>query len=217
MKLYNLGHSPFSTRLRIQIRKKQLPIEIVPPPLTLRSAEFLEAYPFGKVPMLELDNGDVLPESGAIMEYLEDCFADATPLRAEDPVARAKMRALLRFCDTSLNPSLFPLFKALMAPAGDTDTSEYVQAVHLELTKLNRWFEREPFEARGLDLADIGLVPVLWYVAVVMSAFGENNVLAGYPQVENWWARVQSDAVIRETTEELATAYQDFMSALSAR
>jgi glutathione S-transferase len=38
MTLYDLTGSPFSARVRIQIRLKNLPVEIAEPPFSLRSA-----------------------------------------------------------------------------------------------------------------------------------------------------------------------------------
>ncbi|MCB0197996.1 MAG: glutathione S-transferase N-terminal domain-containing protein, partial [Anaerolineae bacterium] len=57
MKLINLDHSPYAARIRIQIRKKNLPIEIIAPPLPLKSPEFMQKFTLGKIPLLELDDG----------------------------------------------------------------------------------------------------------------------------------------------------------------
>lgn len=43
--------------------------------------------PFGKLPVLELDDGTLLPESNAILAYL----AEGTPWLPADPVARARV------------------------------------------------------------------------------------------------------------------------------
>ena len=68
MKLYNLDHSPYATRVRMQIDKAGLEVDILPSPLALRSPEILERFPLGKIPVLELDDGNrvetvFIPES----------------------------------------------------------------------------------------------------------------------------------------------------------
>ena len=72
MKLYNLDHSPYATRVRMQIHKKGLEIAIEPPPDALGTPEFLARFPMGKIPVLELDDGSQLPDSWVIMDYLEE-------------------------------------------------------------------------------------------------------------------------------------------------
>jgi len=52
-----------------------------------RKPEFLAKNPIGRVPMLELDDGRCLAESGAILFYL----AEGTALMPKDSWARAKM------------------------------------------------------------------------------------------------------------------------------
>ena len=77
MKLYEASLSPFAARCRIQIYAKGLSVEIAPPPGGLGSDEFRRVNPIGKVPVLDLGAGVVLPESEVICEYLEDAHPDA--------------------------------------------------------------------------------------------------------------------------------------------
>ena len=84
VKLYNLDHSPYATRVRMQIYKKGLDLEILPAPAALRTPEFMARFPMGKIPVLELDDGRQVPDSWVIMEYLEDCQAGES-LRPQDP------------------------------------------------------------------------------------------------------------------------------------
>ena len=101
MKLYNLDHSPYATRVRVQIRKKELDVAIEAPPVALGSPEFIQRFPLGKIPVLELDDGSQLPDSWVIMEYLEDVMP-ALPLRPQGARACAHMQLLARYTDTYL-------------------------------------------------------------------------------------------------------------------
>jgi len=62
--------------VRVAIYAKGLTIAIEPPPGGLLSAKFHAINPVGTIPCLILDNNTPLPESAAIMEYLEDKFPE---------------------------------------------------------------------------------------------------------------------------------------------
>ena len=64
MKLYSSPFSPYAARVRAQIRLKNLPIAIEPPPGGLRTAEYRAVNPTGKVPALLLE----LPDRNAVIK-----------------------------------------------------------------------------------------------------------------------------------------------------
>ena len=98
-------------------------------------------------------------------------------------------------------------------PAEEVDSAPLLVAVHTELDKLGRWLEQDTFPARQLHIADLAMVPVLWYVDAVLGAFGTADVLKLYPRIDAWWHWVQSDPVVAETTAEMAQAYAAFAGA----
>ena len=63
-----------------------------------RTADFLAKNPAGQVPVLELDDGDFLPESAAILEYLEELYP-FPPLIGLTPSQRARTRAVTRIAN----------------------------------------------------------------------------------------------------------------------
>ena len=64
---------------------------------------FLEKVnPDGKVPVLELEDGTMLPESGAILHYL----AEGTPYLPEEKLQRAQVLRWMFFEQYSLLPNL---------------------------------------------------------------------------------------------------------------
>ena len=144
MKLYNLDHSPYATRVRVQIRKKELDVAIEAPPVALGSPEFIQRFPLGKIPVLELDDGSQLPDSWVIMEYLEDVMP-ALPLRPQGARACAHMQLLARYTDTYLGPgALFPLFARVSRPGGTEGAGEQLAALETELARLERLLEFLP-------------------------------------------------------------------------
>ncbi len=85
-------------RVTVYMAEKGIDCEIVT--IDMRGGEgltprFLAMNPTGRVPVLELDDGSFLPESGAIVEYLEELYPDP-PIIGTTPEARAHMRATER-------------------------------------------------------------------------------------------------------------------------
>ena len=75
MQLYDFPQSPNCRRVRIYFAEKGLKIPLKAVDLfssEQRQPDFLQRNPFGAVPILELDNGSVIPESLAIIEYQID-------------------------------------------------------------------------------------------------------------------------------------------------
>jgi glutathione S-transferase len=60
-----------------------------------RTPEFLARNPAGLIPVLELDDGQYLPESSAIVEYLEEKYPEK-PLMGTTAEQRGRVRALER-------------------------------------------------------------------------------------------------------------------------
>ena len=68
-----------------------------------RTEEYLKKNPQGRVPALALDDGDILTQSLAIIEYLDEIHPKP-PLLPADPVARAKVRALADLIACDIHP-----------------------------------------------------------------------------------------------------------------
>jgi glutathione S-transferase len=213
LKLYNLDHSPYATRVRMQIHKKALDVAIEPPPEATGTPEFIQRFPLGKIPVLELDDGSHLPDSWVIMEYLEDVMP-AMALRPEGARARAHMQLLARYTDTYLGPAaVFPLFARVAVPGGTEDAQEELAALDKELARLERLLQFQPdFRDRLLHLGDIVLAPSIDYVLLLGPMFGRQDPLGNYPLVSAWWQWVTADAAVARGSEEMRTAVQAFFS-----
>ncbi|MGH7964202.1 MAG: glutathione S-transferase family protein [Candidatus Binatia bacterium] len=102
MKLYlDTTRAPNPRKVRIYLAEKGLTLPLKE--LNLRAGEqrtpaFLKMNPFAGVPILELDDGTIIPESLAIMEYLEEIYPEP-PLIGADAVTRALVRAWERRCE----------------------------------------------------------------------------------------------------------------------
>jgi maleylacetoacetate isomerase len=108
VKLYSYFRSSAAYRVRIALNLKGLPYEMDFVHLTKdggrqHSAEFNAINPAKLVPALRLDSGDVLTQSLAIIDYLDETHPQP-PLLPGDPVQRAKVRAVALTIACDIHP-----------------------------------------------------------------------------------------------------------------
>ncbi|RYY96197.1 MAG: maleylacetoacetate isomerase [Comamonadaceae bacterium] len=106
MKLHNYFRSSASFRVRIALELKGLPYDYLPVHLVRgehRSEAYAAVSPSGLVPTLELDGGERLGQSMAIIEYLDETHPQP-PLLPADPLQRAKVRALAQLIACEIHP-----------------------------------------------------------------------------------------------------------------
>jgi glutathione S-transferase len=208
--LYDLDHSPFAARVRIAIAAKGLAVRCVAPPGGVRSDAYRAISPARLVPTLVLEDGAVLGESEAIVEYLEDRFPEP-PLRPADLRERARARALARVADIYLAPSLKLLFEATKRP-GLAVTAE-AGAVAEALSMLDAGLGAGPLAAgEGLSTADCALAPLLFFTERCLPFLpgGFGTRLGAY------WDRVQKEKFVQPVLAAM-TAAQARRAAARAR
>jgi len=108
VKLYTYFRSSAAYRVRIALALKGLSPEMLSIHLQKegglnRKPEFRAINPHMRVPALALDNGDVLIQSLAIIEYLDEVHPQP-PLLPRDPVLRAKVRAVAQVIACDIHP-----------------------------------------------------------------------------------------------------------------
>lgn len=115
--LYNYFRSSTSYRTRIALYHKGLNFEYKPVSLLKgeqHSAEYRKMNPVGGVPTLVHD-GKIIPDSYAIIEYLEETFPQH-PLLPKDPYIRARIREVCQ------------IITAFMHPMGNLKLQQYLEA-----------------------------------------------------------------------------------------
>jgi glutathione S-transferase len=99
MKLYGAEKSANVRRVKIYLAEKGLneieEVNFERAAAFIKTPEYLAKNPAGKIPLLELDDGAFLPESAAIIEYLEELYPDP-PMIGTTPRERAKVRSVER-------------------------------------------------------------------------------------------------------------------------
>lgn len=107
MRLYTYFRSSAAYRVRIALNLKGLDYDAVPVHLVReggqqKKPEFLALNPQGLVPALE-DDGQVLTQSLAIIEYLDETRPNP-PLLPADPLGRAQVRAIAQAIACDIHP-----------------------------------------------------------------------------------------------------------------
>jgi glutathione S-transferase len=150
--LYTAARCPYAGRARILLAEKAIPYDAVEIDLDDRPAWLYLKNPAGKVPVLEEDEGFVLPESRVILEYLDERFPDP-PLLPADPAERALARLVVERFE-KLSDAYYALRRA------DDRARPWLER---QIAEVDAMLEERPFlTGRQFGLADIAYVP--WFL-----------------------------------------------------
>ena len=151
------------------------------------TAEYLEnVNPDGKVPVLELDDGTMLAESGAILLY----FAEGTPFLPAGKVERAQVFRLMFFEQYSLllylsRPRLWRMWGVEITPQRQAELDGYFEQGYRALGVMERYLGgRQFFVGDRPTVADVAL-----YAYPRLCHEGGYD-LVDYPTVRAWMDRV---------------------------
>jgi maleylacetoacetate isomerase len=168
MKLYSYFRSSAAYRVRIALNLKDIAYETLPIHLIKdgghnRRPEFRAINPQMRVPVLVAPGGEVLTQSLAIIEYLDEIKPEP-PLLPKDPIARARVRALADVIACDIHPM------------NNVGSLRYLKReMHQEQPAIDAWYHHwviDGFEAvealvqpgpysfgADVTLADVVLVP----------------------------------------------------------
>jgi maleylacetoacetate isomerase len=169
MKLFTYSLSSAAYRVRIALNLKSIDHELVPVHLRHgdhKSPEYLALNPQGLVPALGLDDGTILAQSMAILEFLDETHPEP-PLLPADAIARAQVRAAADIVACDIHPlNNLRVLLYLRGPLSQ-DEAEVTAWYHTWLKSGFDAFEQlidpAPFcfgDAPGL--ADVCLIPQLF-------------------------------------------------------
>lgn len=217
MRLYNLDASPFAARVRILLQVKAAILEMVPPPGGAASAEFRAITPLGKVPVLELDDGRVLPESEVICSYL-DAALPGPSLWPDDPTEQAQVALIVRLVDLYVAPAMITFFKLLFTDPGNRAAlAALLPDLARGLKYLDLYVAPDAHAAgAGISQADCALAPMLLYAAEVLPLAGTGDLLEKRPNLRAYWQAVQAEPPVATVLAEMRTALQKYGKMLQA-
>ena len=150
------------------------------------SAAFKQLWPVGKFPVLRDEkNGQTIPESTSIIEYLARHYPGPVELVPKDPDAALTVRAQDRFYDLNVHLLTQKVITDRLRPAGQNDTFGVEHARALLQTALRivdkdmarkTWASGDAF-----TMADCAAAPTLFYTnRAVTPLAGSFDNLAAY-------------------------------------
>ena len=193
MKLYSGDLSPYSARVRLQIYAKGITDITLERPPNFGMPKFREDHPIGRIPVLDID-GDMMPESDVIAEYLEEIYPTPSMLGAT-PRETAHIRTLARIGDIYLMNNMFMLSAQSRAATRNQGIVDLLGGQVVRNVKaLDRMIGKDGFACSGrLTMADCAIVPGLFMVENVLPATGMDNPIPTNTNVAAYWAAIQTN------------------------
>jgi len=193
--LYHLWLSPFSRKIRVVLKEKNLDFTPKVEKVWERRREFLALNPAGEVPVLIEPDGAVLADHTAIAEYLDEAHREKL-LLGLNPLDRAEVRRLCAWFDVKMNhevtenlvgEKIMKRFLGCGQPSSAAIRAGHQNIVHhLDyigyLTERRRWLAGDNF-----SLADIAAAAHLSVLDYLGDVPWENHEAA-----KEWYARIKS-------------------------
>jgi glutathione S-transferase len=189
MRLYDYSASGNCLKVRLLLGLLRRPYERVAVDIfageTLTDA-FARLNPVGETPVLELDTGEVLTQSAAILTYV----GEGSPFAPATALDRARVVQWLSFEQEhvmhAIGGARFRLLTGRATPE-DPAIATRLATGRRALDVLATTLEKEPFVVAGrASIADLALYP---YLSVAGDA---GLALAGWPAVASWLERLRA-------------------------
>ncbi|NMY68639.1 glutathione transferase GstA [Pseudomonas sp. WS 5414] len=193
MKLY---YAPQACSLasHIVLRELQLPFDAIRvdnrSKRTADGQDFLTLNPKGYVAALQLDNGEVLTEGPAILQYLADLKPEAGLAAANGSWQRVRLQETLNFITSEVHGIMGWLFN----PGLDDSVKEvFRQKLFKRFALLEQTLDRQDYLQGGqFGIADAYLFTVLRWTALFAIDLG------AWPALAKFQARVEQRPAVRE-------------------
>ena len=200
MTFYYLSGSPFSWKVWLALERKQLAYDLrilSSDAGDLKTAEFTAINPRGKVPAIA-DDGFVLYESAAIIEYLEDNYPQSGERLWPHAIrARALARRIAGEADSYLYPSVRKLVLELIARREGQPDAAIIEEAKATLVREFALLERSlsgPFvagvEPSAADFAHYPLAAIIRRIHVRQPHYKVGDVLAN--GVREWMEQIET-------------------------
>jgi len=201
--LHNYFRSSTSTRLRVALNLKGLDYDYVSYALLkdeTKTPEFLAKNPAGLVPVLELDDGTMLSQSLAIIEYLDEEHPEP-PLLPQGAKGRARVRSLAYMIACEVHPLNNLRVLKYLGEAYDQDADGkaawFAHWVHESFGALETVLANSPDTGRFCHGDTPGLADLCLYAQVWNNRRFDID-MTGYPVISRIFAGLdQIDAFTR--------------------
>ncbi|MFV0333181.1 MAG: glutathione transferase GstA [Tropicimonas sp.] len=186
MKLY---YSPGACSLASHITLREVggPFELERADIGAKTTEsgkdFRAINPKGQVPTLELENGDVLTEGTAIMQFVADSAGASALAPPAGTLERARLQEMLNYVASEVHKSYSPFFNPTL---GDEAKAAQKEVVNAKLS----WLENTLSDGRSF-LTGEAFSPADAYLFTVTNWSSiAGHDLSAFPRIEALRARV---------------------------
>ncbi len=197
MKLYMFQVAPNPTKVRLYLAEKAAAGAVIDiqqvsvnlPKGEQRTPEHRARNPFGRLPVLELNDGSYLLESLTIIEYLEECYPEP-PMIGRSPLERARVRELERIADLGVLLPVGRIIHATNSPIGLPPSPEVAEHFRKILPEALRYLEAQLADGREFvagthpSIADCTLEAALQF-----ARFGKVVIDSQFQHLLQWDAR----------------------------
>lgn len=203
--LYALSGSPYAWRVWLALEHKRIPYTLKPMSFDagdFRDPAFARLNPRRRVPVI-VDDGFVLYESAAIVEYLDERQPGPPHLFPGDLRERALQRRLIREADQYFATALEHLVDAVLFTPSAQVPDDRIAALHDDLRQELRQWELcvgDAFLAGPLSAADFTLYPEVALMQRLVRrrpAAGDADIVG--PRVASWCARMAALPLVQRT------------------
>ncbi|MBP0019059.1 MAG: glutathione S-transferase family protein [Cyanobacteria bacterium SBLK] len=209
MKIVSFKICPFVQRVTALLEAKGVDYDIEYIDLSNKPQWFLEISPNGQVPILITDDNQVLFESDAIVEYLDE--VTGMPIASDNPVKKARDRAW------SYLASKHYLVQCSAQRSSDEPTlAERAQKLAKAFGKIEtRLGEGRYADGDRLGPIDIAWLPLLHRAAIVEGRSGYDFVKE-FPKVKRWQQNLLASGIAdRSVSEDFEDRFSAFYLAES--
>ncbi len=192
MKLYYLPGA-CSLGAHISLRETGLPFEIDKvdgaTKKTAGGEDLMKLNPKGYVPTIKLDDGSIMCENGAVLQYIADQNPAAGLAPASGTMARYRLQEWLTFIGTELHKTFSPLFRKDVAPEVKTRAFEL-------LTRRFSYVERQLTDTPYLMGATFTVADAHMF-AIVRWCSRVGYDLAPFPKLTEYFARISARPTVQ--------------------
>ena len=187
----NLYFAPNACSLAVHIsaREAGLAIALIPVDLATHTladgSDYYAINPRGYVPALALDDGTVLTEVAALVQYIADLRPESNLAPKPGTLERVKLQAWLTFIGTELHKQFSPWL--WHADTAESTVRAIKDKIATRFAELDRVFAKQPWlTGDRFTIADAyAFAIVRWAPLMKMS-------LDAYPALRQWLARVEA-------------------------
>jgi len=166
---------------------------------TLSDEDYLQIYPLGLVPLVRLDDGSLLSENAAILQYIAARYPQAE-LAPRDDIERARLQQWLCFIGTELHKGLFiPLFDQ---KAPDGTRVHTLKKYESRLNYLDNHLTGREFLLDRFSVADAYLYTILNWTAPTRVD------LTPWPAIKAYHERLQKRPSVAKAFQEEFALYR---------